>query len=260
MSIVDFYRTHKMSSDYLERGLFEFSHGNFKTAEKCFTTVIDQDEEFENVIESLKRRATCRHEQGNYDDAICDANRVIKMAPKCTSGYALCGNALAKKKKYEEALDVYKLGVEIDSNDEEIKNGLKGLQQQVIEDFEKNHKDTTYDAVKMSSQEPYPGDNELETYEKDIMEAWGLNEFPPLEMAMPDTQKARQEFQSALQLRKAGNDKMALEKLRVRLIYYITMFDVELKLDKKKCCRQYCFFPFKFYFYSFVYTLILINF
>ncbi|XP_052814472.1 uncharacterized protein LOC128241535 isoform X2 [Mya arenaria] len=208
-----------MATDIINRGLFEFQHGNFKTAEQLFTKIIDQNDEEEDILESLKRRATCLHEMGKYDDAIIDANRVMKLAPKCTSGYAICGNALTRLKNYEDALNTYKLGLEIDSNDEAIKNGLKFLQMEIMENFEKSQKESTYNAVKMSSQEPYPGDNELEVYEREIMQTWGLNEFPDFDMAVPDTQKAILEFQEALQLKKAGNDKNALEKMRSALRY-----------------------------------------
>ncbi|KAH3753747.1 hypothetical protein DPMN_188396 [Dreissena polymorpha] len=208
-----------MTTDYLERGLHEFEHGNFKTAKEHFTQIIDKADDSDDISETLKRRAVCWHELGHYNDAIDDANRIIKLDPKSTSGYAICGNALTKLGKFEDALNVFRLGLKIDSNDPDIKNGLKGMQMDIMEGFEKNSKEGTYDAVKMSSQEPYPGDYELEILEREIMCKWGLNEFPALDLTIPDTQKAMREYQNAIQLKKAGNDKHALEKLRMALRY-----------------------------------------
>jgi len=203
----------------MEKAQFEFHHGNFKEAEESFTNVIDQSDDPEYVLEALKKRSTSRHELGMFQDALDDANLVRKADPKCTSGYALCGRALTKLMKFEEALETFKLGLEIDRNDIEVTSGLKDMQTDILDNFEKASGESSYDAVTMSSQEPYPGDSDLEIMEKEIMQAWGINMFPPIDFIRPDGQMALKEYEGALQLRKAGNDKQALEKMRVSVTY-----------------------------------------
>lgn len=202
-------------SDFLERGLCEFENGNFQTAETHLTAVI-KGNNTDEIYEALKKRATCRYEMKQFEESIEDAKKVLEINTQSTSGYALWGNALTKMKKFDDALATFRLGLDIDSNDLEIKNGLKTMQADIIETYEMNKEtNTSYDAVKMSSQEPYPGDNELESLEKEIMENWGITGFPQLEVGVQDQQKALKAYSAALQLRKAGNDEQALEKMKV---------------------------------------------
>ena len=200
-------------SDFLERGAFEFEKGNFKQAEEQLTAVIKGDNN-EDKLDAYKMRASSRHEMGQYEDAIADAKELLELNPKSPSGYALWGCALTKQGKFEEALATFRLGLEIDTNDNELKKGLKDMQTEIMSSA-KFVEEKTYDAVKMSSQDPYPGDNELEILEKEIMQKWGMTEFPNMEVFMQDPKMAVKEYGAALQLRKAGNDEQALQKMKV---------------------------------------------
>jgi tetratricopeptide (TPR) repeat protein len=208
------------TSDFLERGSFEFEKGNFKQAEEHLTAVIKADNN-EDKLDAYRMRASCRHEMKQYQDAIVDAKRLLELNPKSTSGYALWGCALSKLGKFEEALATFRLGLDIDTNDSELKKGLKDMQVEIMSSA--NYiEEKTYDAVKMSSQDSYPGDSELEVLEKEIMQKWGMTEFPPFEVFMQDPKMAVKEYGAALQLRKAGNDDQALQKMKVciKLCYF----------------------------------------
>ncbi|XP_060601821.1 uncharacterized protein LOC132755020 isoform X1 [Ruditapes philippinarum] len=205
------------TSDFLERGSFEFEKGNFKQAEEHLTAVIKADNN-EDKLDAYRMRASCRHEMKQYQDAIVDAKRLLELNPKSTSGYALWGCALSKLGKFEEALATFRLGLDIDTNDSELKKGLKDMQVEIMSSA--NYiEEKTYDAVKMSSQDSYPGDSELEVLEKEIMQKWGMTEFPPFEVFMQDPKMAVKEYGAALQLRKAGNDDQALQKMKEAMKY-----------------------------------------
>lgn len=202
------------TSDFLERGMFEFQKGNFKLAEEHLSAVIKGDNT-EEKMDAYRMRSACRNEMGKYQIAIEDAKRLLELHSKSTSGYALWGSALTKLGQYEEALATFRLGLDIDNNDSEIKKGLKDMQVEIMAKAD-YAQEKTYDAVKMSNQDPYPGDNELESLENEIMQKWKMTEFPPLEVFIQDPQKAVREYSAALQLRKAGNDEQALEKMKVK--------------------------------------------
>lgn len=219
-----------MSTDFLERGLLEFEQGNFKSADEYCTSAIKTGHP-EDMFEVLKLRSNCRRELGYYQLAMDDANDIMKSHPNSTTGYALCGNALTKLGKFDEALSTFRLGLAIDENDIDIKNGLKDMQADILQSFENDMgAETVYNAVKMSSLEPYPEDNGLEVLERDIMEKWGMTEFPDMELIAQDQKKALKEYKAALQFRKAGNDKNALEKLRSAMRYDVANFTLRGEL------------------------------
>ena len=136
----------------------EFSLKNYAAAENLFTTILDNSPHAD--LDVLLKRSECYFELGKYQDSFDDAQLFIEHRPDVTQGFFLCGRALTKLQKFEEALSVYKQGLNIDSNDPDLKEGLKEMQQDIMESYEKQEKEAgekTYNAVRMSSTEPYPG-------------------------------------------------------------------------------------------------------
>ena len=136
----------------------EFSQKNYTAAEKLFTRILDNSPHTD--LDILVKRSECFYQLGKYQDSFDDAQLFIEHRPDVTQGFFLCGRALTKLQKFEESLSVFKQGLNIDPNDPDLKQGLKEMQTDIIESYEKHEKESgekSYNAVRMSSTEPYPG-------------------------------------------------------------------------------------------------------
>ena len=136
----------------------EFSQKNYTAAEKLYTKILDNSPHAD--LDVLQKRSECFYELGQYQDSFDDAQLFLEHRPDVTKGFVLCGRALTKLQKFEEALSVFKQGLNIDPDDPDVKEGLRTMQQDILESYEKKEKqsgEATYNAVRMSSTEPYPG-------------------------------------------------------------------------------------------------------
>ena len=59
-----------------------------------------------------------------YDDALADARKCVELAPTWAKGYSRLGLALFKLGKDEEAVEAYEKGLELDPENEALKEGL----------------------------------------------------------------------------------------------------------------------------------------
>ena len=133
----------------------EFAAKNYRAAEQLFTQSIEASTDLN--LDLFKRRSECYYELGQYQDSFDDAQLWVEHKPDVTQGFFLCGRALAKLEKFEEALSVYRQGLEINSKDPDLTEGLKTMQNDILQSYEKKSAEGSYNAVKMSSQDPYPG-------------------------------------------------------------------------------------------------------
>ena len=192
----------------------EFTAKNYDQAEKLYTNLIEKSNDLN--CDLFLKRSECYFKLGKYQNSFDDAQILVEHKPDMTHAFYLCGRALSKMERFEEALSLYKQGLELDPKDPYLTEGLKSMQNDVVNSYEKKGGESTYNAVKMSSRDPYPGDDELEKMEKEILTKWGILEFPDIILMVPDQQKALKEFQRALQFMKAGNNSQAIEKIQVR--------------------------------------------
>ena len=198
----------------------EFNSKNYEKALKLYTKILENSDDLN--LDLLARRSECFYELGKYQDAFDDAQLLVEHHPDMTSGFYLCGRALTKMEKFEEALSVYRQGLAIDAKDPDLKEGLKSMQDDIMKCYERKGGESTYNAVKMSSREPYPGDEELEKMENEILAKWRILEYPDIILTVQDQQKALKEFHGALQLMKAGNNSQAIDKIQVGTLLQIS--------------------------------------
>ena len=107
-----------------------------------------------------------------YIQALQDAKTAIDIDKTNTRAYILAGRSCIKMKKFTECYEYYKEGLVTDPKNEEITENLKILQNIIIEEYDKSGEastETGYNAVTLSSQNIYPGDDELFKMESEIL-------------------------------------------------------------------------------------------
>lgn len=208
-----------MSESIVEEGNKFLLAENYKAALSSYNVVLSSKPDAETKIQSLQKRSQCYLALGDIDHAIEDALEVIKSNPDITDGYTLHGKALTKANRFEDALMAFRKGLEIDPNDKVITENLREMQKAIVSSYEKKEKgkDMSYNAVNLCSQEPYPGDDELAEYEREIIELKGYNKLPSVYCGMPDPELALKYLQLARKENKAGNLTTALKSYEISL-------------------------------------------
>ena len=64
----------------------------------------------------------------HWDEAHEDAEKCVEIKPDWAKGYSRLGGALHGKRKFQEAVDTYKKGLEIDSANAMLKSGLESAE------------------------------------------------------------------------------------------------------------------------------------
>lgn len=105
-------------------GLLEDRNGKFTEAIENFTTAINKGNKNHTYIFYLNR-AHVKINIKNYDSAIDDCNKSIKLNPSNSTSYYARGLAYELKKKYLEALFDYAEALKIDANSKNAKEGVK---------------------------------------------------------------------------------------------------------------------------------------
>ncbi|GAC97884.1 hypothetical protein PHSY_005472 [Pseudozyma hubeiensis SY62] len=79
----------------------------------------------------FSNRAAAFSQIGQHDQAIDDAKQASKIDPKFGKAYSRLGHALFSSGRYEEAVEAYQKGVEVDPSNEVLKKGLAASKEQL---------------------------------------------------------------------------------------------------------------------------------
>ena len=110
-----------MSASAKRRGNEAFAAGDFARANKQFTMAIRMDKT-NHVLFSNRSAARCG--LGRFEEALADAERCIRMAPKWGKGYGRKGAALTGLGQGGEAVKAYVAGLAAEPGNEALREGL----------------------------------------------------------------------------------------------------------------------------------------
>jgi len=107
----------KMSAEAKKKGNEAFSAGDFSKAVKQFTMAIRMDKT-NHVLFSNRSAAYCGC--GRYEEALADAERCVKMAPRWGKGYGRKGAALTGLGQGGESVKAYLVGAGRDTHGDDL--------------------------------------------------------------------------------------------------------------------------------------------
>ena len=110
-----------MSASAKRRGNEAFAAGDFARANKQFTMAIRMDKT-NHVLFSNRSAARCG--LGRFEEALADAERCVRMAPKWGKGYGRKGAALTGLGQGGEAVKAYVAGLAAEPGNEALREGL----------------------------------------------------------------------------------------------------------------------------------------
>ncbi|XP_076239622.1 stress-induced phosphoprotein 1 [Calliopsis andreniformis] len=110
-----------------EKGNAALQEGRFEEAIKYYTEAINLDGN-NHVLYSNRSAAYAKAEQ--YQQALEDAEKTVALKPDWGKGYSRKGSALAYLGKYDESIDAYKTGLQLDPNNAQLKSGLEEVKAQ----------------------------------------------------------------------------------------------------------------------------------
>ena len=122
--------------EWKEKGNEYVKLKKYQEALDCYTKAIEYDSNNEVFYSN---RSLMHNNLGNFQKAIKDAEKALSLKPDYIKAYLRKGNALEGLKKYQEAFNAYKSGLEIDPNDAQLTKALKDLNRDGI-DFDKLNK------------------------------------------------------------------------------------------------------------------------
>ena len=114
-----------MSAEAKKKGNTAFAAGEFPKAVKQFTMAIRMDKT-NNVTNHVlfSNRSAAHLGCGKYEDALADAERCVRMAPKWGKGYGRKGAALTGLGQGGEAVKAYLAGLAVEPENEGLRAGL----------------------------------------------------------------------------------------------------------------------------------------
>ena len=98
--------------------------GQFDAAAKHFTAAIEHDPT-DHVF--FSNRSACYASVGKLNAAIEDAEKCVELKPDWGKGYHRKGTALHKMRKFEDSMDAYAKGLEVDPTNTAMKNGMEEM-------------------------------------------------------------------------------------------------------------------------------------
>ncbi|XP_012944230.1 uncharacterized protein LOC101858898 [Aplysia californica] len=156
--------------------------------------------------------------KGSATEALEDGKKAKRLDETSVEACILCGRASSQLGFFVESLDYYKEGLKIDPKRKAITEDLKKLQKIILQDQEKQttKEDSSYSAVTLCSQSIYPGDDQLLTMEKEILEVkYKILDDPAYSLQTPpkkrDAQLEGQLVQAAYEFFTAERLEEALE-------------------------------------------------
>ncbi|KAI9341752.1 activator of Hsp70 and Hsp90 chaperone [Obelidium mucronatum] len=141
--------TAALTADELKaRGNKEFAAGNHPAAIRFFTAAIAKDPS--NHVLYSNRSASYASTQ-NYTKALLDAEETVKINPSWAKGYSRKGAALHGLGEYDEAIEAYKAGLEIEPANALLKKGLEEAEALALDQKNAGSKDDGEDVNDMES-------------------------------------------------------------------------------------------------------------
>lgn len=208
------------ATDAIRSADLAFCEKDYTKAISLYTEAIT-DERNRLLPDLYRKRAGCYFELKKYLETYEDVSIFLKRKPSSISGYILGGKVLLELRRYEDAAKLFRRGLDIEPDNEKIKAGLAQLQNEIMSQFEAREKKMTRttNVLKLCSQDPYPGDDQLVDLEDNIIRECELKKLPEMKARMPNLNQSIQEFEHAKQLKLAGNLVSALEHLQMALEY-----------------------------------------
>lgn len=99
--------------------------GDFQGAVDAYTEAIGHDPT-DKVFYS--NRSAAYASMKNFEKALEDGNKCVELEPSFAKGYGRAGAALHGLGRYEEAVTIYKKGLDVDSSNAQLKQGLDAAQ------------------------------------------------------------------------------------------------------------------------------------
>ena len=111
----------RMAAEAKKKGNEAFAAGDWGKAIKQFTMAIRMDK-MNHVL--FSNRSAAYAACGKYEEALGDAERCVKMAPKWGKGYGRKGAALTGLGQGGEAVKAYLAGLQVEPESEGLRQGL----------------------------------------------------------------------------------------------------------------------------------------
>uniref|UniRef100_A0A6B2L0G5 STI1 domain-containing protein n=1 Tax=Arcella intermedia TaxID=1963864 RepID=A0A6B2L0G5_9EUKA len=106
------------------KGNEALSAGKFEEAIKFY----DQAIHLNPVKEYYGNRSLAYSKLGKFTEALADAEQCVKLGPNWARGFQRKGFALHNLRRYQEAVEAYKKGLEYEPNNDQIKKGLSEVE------------------------------------------------------------------------------------------------------------------------------------
>jgi tetratricopeptide (TPR) repeat protein len=110
------------AEEWKEKGNNFLKNKNYEEALKCYTEAVNADPS--NYI-YYSNRSACYYNMQNFQNALEDANKCISIKSDWARGYLRKGMAEFKLDLFEEAVATYKKGLELENNNQALKDALK---------------------------------------------------------------------------------------------------------------------------------------
>lgn len=125
-----------MSADeWKEKGNNFLKSKNYEEALKCYTEAINENPK-DHV--HFSNRSVCYYNMQNFTKALEDANTCVSIKPDWAKGYLRKGMAEFKLDMVDEAVKTYKKGIEMDANNQQLKDALNEAENVSKNPFAKN--------------------------------------------------------------------------------------------------------------------------
>ncbi|CAH1780281.1 unnamed protein product [Owenia fusiformis] len=192
----------------------------YTDAVRIYERLLDEDiHDVERRSEIFERRSFCLERKGEFVRGLKDAETALKLKKNITNQIRL-GEALTKCRRYEEALEVFKEGLEMDPKNKIITQNLVEMQHFIFSSFKGKEKDSdmSYNPVEICSQDPYPEDREMIQIEAKILKQVA-GESPEIEVKTQDVKESARRLALGQQMLLLGNHKKALEHFSMALAF-----------------------------------------
>ncbi|KAK3085405.1 hypothetical protein FSP39_002846 [Pinctada imbricata] len=140
-------------------------------------------------------RATCHIKLSNFYKALEDAKEARLRGEQSVNLALIGGDAAVNLSKMEDACSFYTMGLKVDPTNTSVIDRLQMLQEMILPDYDLEggcDSDQGYSAVTLFNQEPYPGDDELISKEKQtILAKFCLEDTEPWKENVEDAEKQR---------------------------------------------------------------------
>ena len=116
-----------------DKGNAFFKEAKYPEAVKSYTEALKRGppKRNEEAYKLYSNRSACYTKLGALPEAVKDAEQCIELKPTFAKGYSRKGTAQFFMKEYDKAMETYKLGLEQDAENEELKAGLQRCIQKI---------------------------------------------------------------------------------------------------------------------------------